>query len=251
MIAHTVAQVCALFVSSSSPCLIRTLSDSLGPLHLPHFLFLHLLYLLALPTAFHLLLPWCRGLQPRSLPLRSWVTRTKRTPPQVMRPTTTSSRRLMSSSPRSPWPSNGSLKTSTTVTSPSVRRSSMRAEDEPITLKEKACRPVCRRRQWVMIERGNPLFAVTQVTCKVTKFRDKTLKANRLGLSSTDKGSESSLRSTTSSWTVITAKLGSSWSSWEKSQWNGRIKEVSESHLRHYCQTKISRGSGHYTGAFW
>ena len=24
-----------------------------------------------------------------------------------------------------------------------------------------ACRPVCRRRQWVMIERGNPLFAVT------------------------------------------------------------------------------------------
>ena len=57
----------------------------------------------------------------------------------------------------------------------------MRAEDEPITLKkEKACRPVCRRRQWVTIERGNPLFAVTQVTRKVTKFRDKTLKANRL-----------------------------------------------------------------------
>ena len=49
----------------------------------------------------------------------------------------------------------------------------MRAEDEPITLKEKACRPVCRRRQRVMIERGNPLFAVTQVTRKVRKFRDK------------------------------------------------------------------------------
>ena len=64
----------------------------------------------------------------------------------------------------------------------------MRAEDEPITLKEKACRPVCRR----MIERGNPLFAVTQVTRKVTKFRDKTLKVNRLGLSWTDKGSKSS-----------------------------------------------------------
>ena len=29
----------------------------------------------------------------------------------------------------------------------------MRAEDEPITQKEKACRPVCRRRQRVMIER--------------------------------------------------------------------------------------------------
>ena len=44
-----------------------------------------------------------------------------------------------------------------------------------------------------MIERGNPLFAVTQVTRKVTKFRDKTLKANRLGLFWTDKGSKSSL----------------------------------------------------------
>ena len=32
-----------------------------------------------------------------------------------------------------PWPSNGVLKTSTTMTSPSVRRSSMRAEDEPST----------------------------------------------------------------------------------------------------------------------
>ena len=41
----------------------------------------------------------------------------------------------------------GVLKTSTTMTSPSVRRSSMRAEDEPLTLKEKACRLVCRRRQ--------------------------------------------------------------------------------------------------------
>ena len=40
-----------------------------------------------------------------------------------------------------------SLMTSTTMTSPSVRRSFMRAEDEPITLNKKACRPVCRRRQ--------------------------------------------------------------------------------------------------------
>ena len=39
---------------------------------------------------------------------------------------------------------------------PSVRRSLMRAEDEPITLK-KACRLVCRR-QSIMIERGNPLL---------------------------------------------------------------------------------------------
>ena len=32
----------------------------------------------------------------------------------------------------------------------------MRAKDEPITLKKKACRPVCRR-QSVMIERGKPV----------------------------------------------------------------------------------------------
>ena len=31
MIDHTVAQVCALFVSSSSPCLMRTLSDPTSP----------------------------------------------------------------------------------------------------------------------------------------------------------------------------------------------------------------------------
>ena len=37
------------------------------------------------------------------------------------------------------------------------------------------------------------MFAVTQVTRNVTKFRDKTLNANRLGLSWTDKGSKSSL----------------------------------------------------------
>ena len=54
----------------------------------------------------------------------------------------------MSSTPRSPYPSNGSPKTSTTTTSPSVRRSSTRTEDEPITQKKKkTCRPVCRRRQ--------------------------------------------------------------------------------------------------------
>ena len=57
MIDHIVAQVCALFVSSSSPCLMRTLCDSLRPLHLPHFPSLHSLCLPALPTAFHLPLP--------------------------------------------------------------------------------------------------------------------------------------------------------------------------------------------------
>ena len=82
--------------------------------------------------------------------------------------------------------------TLSTMTSPSVRRSLTRAEDESITLKKKACRPVCRR-QSVMIERGHPLFAVTQVTSATKKFRDKTLKANRLGLSWSDKGNIFSL----------------------------------------------------------
>ena len=29
------------------------------------------------------------------------------------------------------------------------------------------------------------------------------------------------------------------------------FKEVSEFHLRHYCKTRMSRGSGHYIGTFW
>ena len=36
----------------------------------------------------------------------------------------------------------------------------------------------------------------------------------------------------------------------KKSQWTGRIEEVSEFHLRHYCKTKIGRGSGHYLGTY-
>ena len=195
MIDHTVAQVCALFVSSSSPCLMRTLSGSLSDLSI------YLTFLLFIPSIFlHFPLPftflfldvvdynhahgrWGAGSPGQeellhTLRIASWKNKRAawlHSSAQVSRewkhsclqrlcdesPTTTSSQRLMSSSPRSPWPTNG----------PSVRRSSMRAEDEPITLKEKACRPVCRRRQWVMIEQGNPLFAVTQVTRKVTKFR--------------------------------------------------------------------------------
>ena len=45
---------------------------------------------------------------------------------------------------------------STTMTLPSARRSLMRAEDEPITLKNKVCRLVCRRPS-VMIQREDPL----------------------------------------------------------------------------------------------
>ena len=51
----------------------------------------------------------------------------------------------------------------------------------------------------------------------------------------------STTRSTTSLLTVITAKFGITWSSSWKSSRNGRIKDVSVFHLRHYCMTKISR----------
>ena len=69
----------------------------------------------------------------------------------------------------------------------------MRAVDEPITLKEKACRPVCRRREGVMIEREKPVVCRDASHARGQEIRDKILKANRLGLSWTDKGSKSSL----------------------------------------------------------
>ena len=52
----------------------------------------------------------------------------------------------------------------------------MRAEDEPITLKER----IVVLSVVVNEEQGNTLFAVTWVTSTVEKFRGKTLKANRL-----------------------------------------------------------------------
>ena len=124
-----------------------------------------------LPINFHL--PRCGGQIPCALSLmRTLAPLPSPSPTQVMSPTTTTSRRLRNHTSRnpparkSPW----TRMTLSTMTTPSAWRSlhhcsprsekMMRAEDEPITLKEKACRPVCRR-QWVMIERGNPLIAVT------------------------------------------------------------------------------------------
>ena len=61
-----------------------------------------------------------------------------------------------------------------------------------------ACRrradcPVCLSSSMSHDRTGKLSFAVTWVTRKVTKFRDKTLKTNRSGLFWTDKGSKSSL----------------------------------------------------------
>ena len=68
------------------------------------------------------------------------------------------------------------------MTSPSARRSSTRAEDKSITPNEKACRPVCRR-QSVITERGDPLFAqVPSAQNPLKKLRETPLRVNRLGL---------------------------------------------------------------------
>ena len=75
-----------------------------------------------------------------------------------------------------------------------ARHSWMLAEDEPITLKKKASRPVCRRLS-VMIERGDPLFA-PHLTLKFRvskKLKDTALKVNRLGFFLNDKESRFSL----------------------------------------------------------
>ena len=47
------------------------------------------------------------------------------------------------------------------------------------------------------------------------------------------------------------AKLGSPWSSWDKSQWNGRIEAISRFHIRHNCEKKIGRRSRYYPWTHW
>ena len=123
--------------------------------------------------------------------------------------------------------------TSLAMTSPSARRSLMRAEDEPITLKKKACRPVCRR-QSVMIERGNPLFA--DLCPALKKLRDTTLRINRLGLSWSDKESRLSLIvkqrfENTNSRQIMTEEVFKSWVKWsslKKTKFVVLIKETND-----------------------
>ena len=121
--------------SSHVPCAcVSVVLIVVSPRHLhsllPH---LHLSDHPVLPTARQLQLPRCGG---PIHPLRTLAPWPRRTPPQVMSPTTTSLQRRMSSTPRSPRASNILPMTSTTMTSPSARRSLTRAEDEPITLTE-------------------------------------------------------------------------------------------------------------------
>ena len=129
---------------------------------------------------------------PCALPLRTLAPLPSTTLSQVMIPTTTSSQRFMSNTPRSPPASSGSPMTSTTMTSPSARRSLTRAEDEPITLKKKACRPVCRRQSDV-IERKDQLFAhLVHKFRAPKKLKDTTSRVNRSRLSWRDKKKASS-----------------------------------------------------------
>ena len=96
---------------------------------------------------------------------------------QVMSPTTTTSRRLLNPTSRNPRSRMGPRMTSSTMTSPSARRSLMRAVDEPITLEKKVCRPVCRRPS-VMIERGDPLW--NRLTHKFQVFEKFRATAQRI-----------------------------------------------------------------------
>ena len=211
-----------------------------------------------------------------------------------MSPTPTTSMRLLSSPTQSSWTRRRSFPTKVFPRTANAMTLHSRVcfvkltEYIAITLNEKTCLSVYRRRQCptersdlLETERGDLLSKVARKhrlglcsTNTKSKFlpsaRQKSTDTNsslimteevhenlvKLKISTRRTSLRSSWRSSTtrstaSSRTVIAAKFGITWSSPEKSQWNGRVKEVSEFHLRHYCKTKISRGSGHYLGTFW
>ena len=74
-------------------------------------------------------------------------------------------------------------------------------------------------------ENTNSRPITTERSIQTVEWNDRVSKRRNLSYSS--KRRTTSTRSTTSSWTVIGTKLGSSWSSWDKSQWNGRIEAIS------------------------
>ena len=175
---------------------------------------------------------------------------TNPSPTQVMSPRTTSSQRRTSSSIRSPWPSNGSpsngspsngsSRTSITMMPQLVRCSLTHTETKSITPSEKGWLLVSRRRQ-CLIERGSPLqaqirtlldrqweqiLADCQEEIRRHKFQADQDQRSTQEIEGNDRVAASwissrssrrttSTRSTSSSCTVIEAKLGSSWGSWE------------------------------------
>ena len=75
------AQVCALFTPSSSPCFMRVLSDLFDlSIHFISYLFISIFLHLLLPYTFYFLDVVDYN---HALPLRSWVHRTRRTSRQL------------------------------------------------------------------------------------------------------------------------------------------------------------------------
>ena len=105
--------------------------------------------------------------------------------PQIMSPRTTSSRKLRSkeSSGEQRIPEDFDYDDIT------IKRSSIRAEDEQIILKKKNLLSCLSSSSMSHDKTWKPVICSNYVTNKVKKFRDKTLKANKLGLFWTKKRS--------------------------------------------------------------
>ena len=222
-------------------------SDSLRLLHIPLFAHHFLSYHPVLPPAHQLHLPGCGGQISSALSLmRTLAPLPSTTLSQFMSPTTTTSRRRLNRTSRNPRSRMGPRMTSSTMTSPSAERSlhhcsprsqkMMRAVDEPITFKNKVCRPVCRRPS-VMIERGDPLWhRLTHKFQVFEKFRDTAQKVSKSGFFWNDKESRFSLTvkqrfENTNSRPIMTEEVFKSWMKWsslKKKKFIVLIKETND-----------------------
>ena len=77
----------------------------------------------------------------------------------------------------------------------------------------------------------------------IHNFERSNRVSTRRNLSCSSRRRTTSSRSTTSSKATIRTKSGSSWSSWEKSQWDGRLEAISRLDIRQNCEEKIDRRS--------
>ena len=191
-----------------------------------------------------------------------------------MSPRTTSSQRRTSSSNRSPWPRFSEQRFLEDVDYDDCsigemlfnayreqvyhsQREGLSVGQSSSSVSDRTGQPVVETCQelnpehaqiWTLLNRQREQILAADWPKKYTKIEWNDRVAERTSLRSSRR--TTSARSSTSSWTVIAAKFGITWSSWEKSQRNGRIEEVSEFHLWHYCKTKISRRSGYYLGTY-
>ena len=296
--AHTVAQVCALLVSSSSPCLMRTIEWlSLRPLHLPHFLSLSSSPL-ASCTSFCLspsssLMSWTKttrtaaeelgpadnknsstGIEPNDhFITEAYVEFTQesvakqRFPEDLDYDDITIGQTLLNACRRRAFFSEGegllSCLSSSSMShdrtgTPVVCRDASHAQGHEIQRQNSESEQI----RTLLDRQREQILADCQAEIKKTripgwlwpkkyteiKWNDRVA-ARRT--SSCSSRRTTSTRSSTSSWTGIEAKLGSSWTSWEKPQWNGRIEEISGFYIRHDCKKKIGRRSRYYPWTHW